>query len=106
MQAFSGREKYIERGSDYPRKLDLSCVAMCDIAEVFNTPVIRELDRKYFMFMSFIVVLDQLDKDYSNKLALKYPNMVERIRTTKELLALFVAMTAYANTARNSLQHM
>lgn len=68
----SGGEEYLERSSDSTRKLDLSCVAMCDVADTFHTPVIYELDRKVWMLMVELVVLSKLSEEATSEVTKKY----------------------------------
>lgn len=74
----ASQEEYLERSMDSTRKLDLSCVAMCDICSTFQTPVIYELDRKVFMLMLELILLSQLNQESSAVLIKKYNHLFKR----------------------------
>ena len=66
---FGDNNIYLERSTDTTRKLNISCIAMCDVADIFNTAVIFELDRKAFMLMSVLLITTQIDGDSGSVLA-------------------------------------
>lgn len=66
---FGDNNTYLERSADTTRKLNISCIAMCDVADTFDTPVIFELDRKAFMLMSMLLITTQIDEASGSALA-------------------------------------
>ena len=102
--AFHSAEEHLERKEDNARKLNLSCIAMCDIASAMNTNIVRELDRREFMLMMCLCALSQLDQKASQELANKYGSVLQKIMGEKSRVELFSAMMKYATTARTSLK--
>lgn len=103
-QIFSDSEEFLERSHDYVRNLSLSCVAMCDIANCFNVPVVTELDRLDWVLMCMLVLLSQLDKDASVELSKRYGSIFKRIMGRKESVVLFSSMMDYANKIRTAVR--
>lgn len=75
---FSGSEEYLERPADSNRRLELSCVAMCDVCSVFNTPVIFELDRKVWMLMIELLLLSKLSEEASTAVIKRYNSLFRK----------------------------
>lgn len=79
LDVFSPDVEWMERVTDTTRKLNLNCVAMCDVAARFNTPVIFELDRKAFMLMSMLLILNQIDENSGSVLATQQQYMLRKL---------------------------
>ena len=70
------RSVTLEYHTDSSRKLDLTCIAMCDLSEFFGIryPVV-ELDRRIFLLMLSMTSLSQLDIEKANKLGEQYSKL-------------------------------
>lgn len=71
-------EEYLETDTGSNRKLNLSCIAMCDIAKAFNTPVVFELDRKVWMLMVELLLLSKLDDAASSMMVRRYQHLFQK----------------------------
>ena len=67
------RSIVLEHHADSNRRLDLTCIAMCDLAECFGLqlPVV-ELDKRVFLLMLCMTALSRLDMERANALGKKY----------------------------------
>lgn len=96
-------EKYLEHATDSIRKLNLSCIAMCDIAGVFGVAPIQEFDRKRWMLLCCLVMLSQLDPAKAKALSQKYGRMTQAIFDTQAEINLWSAMMQKATKVRTSI---
>ena len=102
--AFRSEEKYLERQEDGNRKLNLSCIAMCDIARIFNAPIVLDMDRKEFVLITLLCVLSQLDQTASQELSKKYSSTFSNVMNERSRVELFSAMMKYATKTRTALK--
>jgi len=97
-------EEFLERREEGVRKLNLSCIAMCDIAQTFGAEVVKELDRRCFMLMLSLACLDVLDRDASIALSKRYGRTFNRIMGDRAAATLFSQMIKYARSAQTALK--
>lgn len=64
-QLLGEREIFLEKSTDSPRQLTISCASIYDICALFGAPLQRELDRKVFMTMLNLTLLRALDTQAS-----------------------------------------
>lgn len=66
----------LEHHADSNRRLDLTCIAMCDLAECFglSLPVV-ELDKRVFLLMLSMTALSRLDMEKANSLGTQYKKL-------------------------------
>lgn len=100
---FADNEKFLERPYDSPRKLNLSCVAMCDIAHTFDAKVITEMERGKWMLMCLTVLLNQLDMPTALALTKSYGTLFQAIRDDQDSIALFSNMMIRADKMRKAV---
>lgn len=103
-QIFEPYEKHLEHTSDSNRKLELSCVASCDISAIFGCPVVPQLERDRWMFICLVVALSQLDKEQSLNLTRRYGRMFESIISDEGRKELMSRMMLYAEKARKAMR--
>lgn len=97
-------EVFLERQEDGVRKLNFSCIAMCDIATAFGTVPVQELDRRAFIVMLTLVCLSQLDQAASQETFKRFGYYTQRIRNGGPWRVLFDAMSNYAFSRNKSLK--
>lgn len=119
-------EEYLHLPGENDKRISLSCVAMCDIASVFGTVTMFELDRKLWVFLVVLMLLLCLEDSRSSAFANKYPRLFSQVlanpRLTlerqgrlltaeeqdnlshREYATLFAHMTNYAQTKDKQLK--
>lgn len=89
-------ETYLERKDESIRKLNFSCIAMCDIASAFGIQPIKELDRRNFMVMMTLAMLSKWSQDASQFFYQRYGYFTTRIRENSDEFALLTIMSNVA----------
>lgn len=89
-------EVFLEHKEDGVRKLNFSCVAMCDIASAFNTRTIQELDRRSWVVMLTLICLSQLSQESSQETFKRFGYYTQRLKEGAPERALFDAMSTCA----------
>lgn len=79
---FCPYEELLERADISNKHLDLSCIAMCDIADALHTYPVFELDKRVFMFMLIAAALSQLSQEASSELAKRYRSLATEAMTS------------------------
>lgn len=92
------------KGGTGTRHVDLSCVAFSHIAEFFNVPVVKMMDRRDFMFMVMLCLLSQLDKDKGVELSKQYGYIFRKIASREDYIVLFTAMKKFSDNAHLALK--
>lgn len=101
---FVDEEKFLERSYDSPRKLNLSCVALCDIATKFGAKVIPEFKRENWMFMCLFTILNQIDKDAALQLRNEYGRIFQGIMDDEDMRLLLGNMMQYVDRIRKAVR--
>lgn len=101
---FASEEKFLERSYDSSRKLNLSCVALCDIATKFSAKVIPEFKRETWMFMCLFTILNQIDKDAALQLRNDYGRIFQGIMEDEDTRLLLGNMMQYVDRIRKAVR--
>lgn len=75
---FREYEEFLTLSGDNDKRVSLSCVAMCDIANIFRAPVMFDLDRKVWVFIMELLLLKQLDDNSSHRMIQRYSRLFSR----------------------------
>lgn len=101
---FADEEKFLERSYDSSRKLNLSCVALCDIASKFNAKVIPEFKREVWMFMCLFTILNQIDKEDALQLRNAHDRLFQGIMEGADERLLLANMMQYVDRIRKAVR--
>lgn len=95
-------EEILESVHDTVRGLQLSVISSYNFSERLHTPIIRELDRRQFMFMLLMVLARTIDENAPALFSKTYPGVFKAIsnKTTAEFLLQF---NNTVKTLRNGL---
>lgn len=101
---FKPCEVYLERKEHSVRKLNLSCLAMCDVARIYNTDVVTEMDKRQFLLLLCMSCLHVLDIERSVALTARYKRVYNSILATESGKNLMSQMINYAESSHRQLK--
>lgn len=97
----------LETSQETTRGLELSVIAMSDFARKFNVPLMRQLNRKYFLFTLYFVLCGQIDPGFPAEMQKAFRGLFRYIESgrgdTKDVQAFLIECITGIQRARTQL---
>ena len=98
------REVLLESRAETARKITITAISSYDIAQLFQCNIIREWDRKAFMFVLTIAALDQLDREAGVALTKQHKYTFNKIMNDQNTTNLLSNIMQYGLDINKSLR--
>lgn len=82
---FKEYEENLSLLGDNDKRISISCVAMCDIADIFRVPPMFNLDRNVWMFIVELLLLRQLNGEAAVQMTRRYPRLFSKASYNAEV---------------------
>lgn len=96
-------EVRLESMQETTRGLELTAIAMCDYAQKFNVKIATELNRIYFLFVLYAVLLDMLESGAASLMVNRFAKIYNAMQNDAKVVRFFTESIEGIRHARTAL---